>query len=138
MGASQPVYFTIDNAAPTITILIPLQQTYKTADIVLTFIINKPASYLSYSLDNQREIQITGNITLPALSDGNHSIIIYAIDELGNEGTSDKVTFTITTFPILEVTTTITVSIIILAAIYLTFKRIKTDNKTLKTSLDIK
>jgi N-acetylneuraminic acid mutarotase len=136
MGASQPVHFTIDNAAPTITILIPLEQTYNTADIVLTFIINKPASYLSYSLDDQHEIPITGNITLPALSNGKHSIIINAIDELGNAGSSNKVTFTIATFPIFKVSTAITVTIIILAAIYLIFKRIKTGNRTLKTSLD--
>jgi N-acetylneuraminic acid mutarotase len=136
MGASQPVYFTIDNAAPIITILIPLEQKYNTADIVLTFIINKPVSHLSYSLDGQHEIPITGNVTLPALANGNHSITIHAIDELGNEGSSNKVTFTIAPLPIFEVTTTITVTIIILASIYLIFKRVKTDNKPLETVLD--
>jgi N-acetylneuraminic acid mutarotase len=131
MGASQPVYFTIDNAAPTITILIPLEQTYNTADVVLTFIINKPVSYLSYSLDDHHEIPITGNVTLPALSNGEHSIIVYAIDKLGNEGSSDKITFTIASFPILEVTTVITIVIIILALIYLIFKRVKISNNSI-------
>jgi N-acetylneuraminic acid mutarotase len=130
MGASQPVHFTIDNAAPIITILIPLEQTYKTADLVLTFTVNKPVSYLSYNLDNHLEIPITGNITLPALSKGEHTIIVHAFDELGNEGSSDKATFTIAPFPILEVTTVITASIIILATIYLIFIRVKTNNST--------
>lgn len=133
MGASQPVHFTIDNAAPIITILIPLEQTYNTADIVLTFVVNKPVSYLAYNLDGQIEIPITGNATLPALSKGNHSIIVHAIDELGNEGSSKEVTFTIATFPIFEVTTLITSIIIIIASIYLIIlKKVKKDNKKIE------
>jgi len=126
MGASEPVYFTIDNAAPIITILIPLTQTYSTADIVLTFVVNKPVSYLSYSLDGKRATPITGNVTLPALSDGDHTIIVHAVDELGNEGSSNEVTFVVSTFPIFEVSTIVTVAIIILAAMYLVIvKRVK-------------
>ena len=128
MGASQPVHFTIDNAAPTITILMPLEQTYKTADIVLTFVINKPATYLSYNLDGQLETPITGNTTLPALSNGKHSIIVHAIDEAGNTGSSDEIQFTISTFPIFKVITAIMLTIIILAATYIVFKRVKTTN----------
>jgi hypothetical protein len=127
MGASQPVHFTIDNAAPIITILIPLEQTYNTADIVLTFVVNKPVTYLSYNLDSKLEIPITGNTTLPALPNGNHSIIIHAIDELGNKGSSSKVTFTIATFPIFELTTAAIAIIIILASTYIIIvKRVKT------------
>ena len=137
IGASQEVYFTIDNAAPIITILIPLEQTYNTADIVLTFVVNKPVSDLSYVLDGQLEMSITGNVTLPVLSNGNHSIIVHAVDELGNEGSSKEVIFTIAPFPIFEVTTVVTLTIIILSSIYLIIKRVKTKNTTLKTSLTV-
>ncbi|MDR2707925.1 MAG: hypothetical protein LBB87_04190 [Nitrososphaerota archaeon] len=132
-GASQTVQFTIDNAAPIITILIPLEQTYSTADIVLTFIVNKPTTYLSYNLDGKLEMPITGNATLPALSNGNHSIIVHAVDELGNEGSSIEVTFTISTFPIFELTTAAIATIIILAATYIIIvKRIKTAHNNAK------
>ncbi|MCL1978009.1 MAG: hypothetical protein FWG55_07930 [Candidatus Bathyarchaeota archaeon] len=132
IGASQPIYFTIDNAAPNITILMPRKQTYNTADIILTFVLDKPVTDLTYSLDGQPKIPITGNITLPALPNGNHLIIVHAVDDLGNAGSSEEISFTISTFPTFWVATAIASSIIILASGYLVIKHTKTDNKTPK------
>ncbi|XHH09962.1 MAG: kelch repeat-containing protein [Candidatus Bathyarchaeia archaeon] len=129
-GASQPVRFTIDNTAPNITVLTPLQQTYDTADVPLTFLLDEPATELSYSLDGQQEISIIGNITLPALPDGTHRIIVYAVDELGNSGSSVEVVFTITTFPIFWVATIIATTTILLSSGYLFFKRIKPEKNS--------
>ena len=42
---------------------------------------------------------ITGNKTLPELSDGSHSLIIYAKDTVGNTGASEVIYFTIETEP---------------------------------------
>jgi N-acetylneuraminic acid mutarotase len=126
MGASQTVYFTIDNASPNITILMPNEQTYNEADIVLTFVLDKPVAYLAYILDGQPETPITGNITLQALPNGEHTISIYAIDELGNAGLSDEISFTISTVPIFWIAATIALTIIILSAGYLLIKHIKT------------
>jgi len=124
IGASQKVYFTIDNAAPSIIILSPISQTYNSVDIILTLVTDKPA-LLSYSLDEQPAVPLTGNITLPALSDGSHTITVYAIDELGNLGSSDKLTFTISTFPTFWVVTAIVLSIILSASGYLIISKRK-------------
>ncbi len=132
MGASQPVYFTIDNTAPNITVLMPLEETYSSADVPLTFVLDEPATQLTYSLDGQSSTSITGNITLPALPDGSHSIIVYAVDKLGNSGSSSEVSFVIATFPTFWVATAIASSIIILASGYLFIKRSKSIRKKLK------
>ncbi|MCL2134728.1 MAG: hypothetical protein FWH37_04130 [Candidatus Bathyarchaeota archaeon] len=129
MGVSQKVYFTVDNAVPVITVLSPLKQTYNTADIILMFEVDKPVTYLGYCLDDQSEVVITGNITLPALFDGDHKIVVYATDELGNSGVSDEIFFTISTFPVFWVATVIVLSIIFIASGYIVFKYKKIDAK---------
>jgi len=122
VGISKTVYFTIDNAVPNINIITPLNQTYSTTDIALTVTIDK-AAHLSYSIDGQPIVPITGNITLPALSNGSHVIIVYATDELGNSGVSDAVFFNISTFPTFWVAITLILVIILLTSIYLMIKR---------------
>ena len=100
-------------------------QSYGSSDIQLTFTLGEAASILSYSLDGQNPIVILGNLTLPAISDGSHHIIIYATDELGNSGASETVFFLITSFPTLLVVMTIVITIILLASGYLVVKRKK-------------
>jgi len=128
IGVSKTVYFTIDQAVPTITVITPIQQAYNTADIILTIIVDKPVTQLSYSLNDQPEVTITGNITLPALPDGNHVIIVHAIDELGNLGTSDEIAFTVSTFPTFWVATAIVLIIILLTSGFLVIKHKKISN----------
>ncbi|MDR0461302.1 MAG: hypothetical protein LBH62_07770 [Nitrososphaerota archaeon] len=127
IGVSKTIYFTIDNTVPIITIINPLHQAYSTADIALTFIIDKPVTQISYSLNGQNNVPITGNITIPALPDGDHVITVYATDELGNLGTSDEITFTIATFPISKVAITILVIMILITSGYLAIKHKKTN-----------
>ena len=129
MGVSQTVYFSIDNTAPVITLMSPQAQTYSVADVPLAFIINEQVKEISYSLDGQAAISITGNTTLPALPDGNHNVTIYATDELGNSGASVEISFTISTFPTFWVATIISSATILLASGYLFFKRIKPEGK---------
>ena len=138
MGVSPKVYFTIDTTAPNITVLTPLEQTYSTADIPLTLILDEPATQLSYSLDGQYNVSITGNITLPALPDGNHHLTVYAVDALGNFGSSVEVGFSITTFPTFWVATAIASSIIILSSGYLFIKKVKSGEKIIKLAKNSK
>jgi N-acetylneuraminic acid mutarotase len=133
MGVSPKVYFTIDTIAPNITVLMPLEQNYNTADIPLTLILDEPATQLSYSIDGQPTVSITGNITLPALPDGNHHLTVYAVDALGNSGSSVEVEFSISTFPTFWVATAIASSIIILSSGYLFIKKVKSGEKIIKT-----
>jgi N-acetylneuraminic acid mutarotase len=128
IGVSKTIYFTIDNAVPIITIITPLPQTYSTTDIILTFVIDKQVTQISYSLNGQPDVHITGNTTLPALPDGSHIIVVHATDELGNSGTSDEISFTISTFPIFWVAIAIVIVIILLTSLYLVIKHKKTSH----------
>ena len=85
----------VDTTPPAITILSPENKTYTTTSIPLTFTVNETASWMGYSLDGGLNITITGNTTLTELSDGVHSLAIYANDTAGNMGASDTVYFTI-------------------------------------------
>ena len=84
-----------DVTPPTINILSPLNKTYVTSFVDLTFTIDETTSWIGYSLDNQQALTIVGNITLTDLSEGTHHVIIYANDTSGNMGSSSRVYFTI-------------------------------------------
>ena len=63
-----------------------------------SFIVNRPLNGivdLKYSLDGQTATPLTGNTTLSSLSDGAHSLTVYATDKQGNGGTAQTATFTI-------------------------------------------
>jgi hypothetical protein len=75
-----------------ITLISPQNTTYSTNSIPLTFITNRPSSWIGYSLDNKPNVTITGNTTL-TLAEGTHAIIIYVQDSLGT--TYSKVYFTV-------------------------------------------
>lgn len=84
----------IDTYPPYAHILVPENKTYETPNIALSFILTE-SSIVSYSLDNGANTTISGNTTLAGLSEGAHSIVIYANDTAGNMETSDIVYFTI-------------------------------------------
>jgi nitrous oxidase accessory protein NosD len=87
--------FTIDTTSPDILVLSPENKTYDTADIPLNFTVNELVSQITYSLDGQENVAIDGNATLTELSDGSHSLIVYATDTVGNTGASETVHFSI-------------------------------------------
>lgn len=88
----------VDNNPPTMSIISPQNTTYSTNSIPLTFTINEPASWCSYSLDGNANITLPGcaNKILTGLTNGQHNIIVYANDTVGNMGSSSKVYFTVT------------------------------------------
>jgi len=114
-GASDLVQFTIsippvDTTPPIIVITSPESTTYEVSDVPLDFTVNEVTSWIGYSLDGQDNVTITGNIVLSGLSEGSHSIVVFATDSAGNTGASDLVQFAIsippvdTTPPIIVVT----------------------------------
>lgn len=125
MGYSNIVYFSIDTIPPVIKILSPQNQTYGSTDTELTFTINEKAKDLSYSLDDQANITIIGNVTLPALTDGSHRLTIYATDEVGNADAT-TVYFSISSFPFVTVVAAVVIVIIVSASGYLFYKSRKT------------
>ncbi len=88
-----------DTTPPTISIVSPENKTYRAKDVPLTFTVSESASWIGYSLDDQMIVTITGNTTLSELSDGTHSLVVYANDTAGNIGYSNSVYFVIETQP---------------------------------------
>ncbi len=78
---------------PAVTIISPQNQTYNTSSVSLTLTADTSASWLSYSLDGKDNITINGNTTLSGLSNGGHSITVYAKDSFGNIAVSEAVFF---------------------------------------------
>lgn len=103
---SSSVSFTIDTTAPEVTVLSPQNKIYDTADVQLNFTANESVSRVSYVLDGQENVTISGNMTLPKLSNGAHSVTVYAWDAAGNVGAAEAVYFTVDVpepFPVVPV-----------------------------------
>ena len=87
--------FTTENEPATITLLSPENRTYIVADVPLEFSLNGTVTGIKYELDGQENVSIVGNITLVDLTNGQHRIILFGEDRLGNEVMSDIVYFTV-------------------------------------------
>jgi N-acetylneuraminic acid mutarotase len=87
-----------DGTPPQITIVSPENKTYYTTDLPLNFSVNEPVSWVSYKLDNETEVKISGNITITGLSFGSHSLTFYASDYADNK-VSQTIYFTIAEEP---------------------------------------
>ena len=90
--------FYVDLPTPTNPPAINLSLAYRTYDkpvVPLVFNVNDSTSWLGYSLDNQLNETISGNVTLTDLTEGNHSLVVYANDTFGNMGKSDTAYFAV-------------------------------------------
>ena len=95
INSSSTVFFTIDTISPTISILSLENKTYDTSDVPLSYVVDESASQISYVLDGQENVTISGNTTLTGLSDGTHNVTVYATDMAGNVGSTETVIFTV-------------------------------------------
>jgi Kelch motif len=122
---SQVKFF--DDIAPRITITSPENRTYNENSVLLNFTINEPVDRILYSLDDNQNATISGNITLSGLPNGVHYLVVYANDSSGNAGASETVTFTIAKqdpFPTIPVLIII-VAVIVVAGALLYRKRVR-------------
>jgi len=135
MGSSNIVFFSVNSLPPAIDMVTPQNQTYGSTDIQLTFILGQNATRLSYSLDGGTNQTIEGNVTLPALSNGSHSITVYVT---GIYGLSNSVTvyFNVAPFPTLTVVGIAASVVIVVASGYLLLPR-KKPVKTTKRKLPV-
>ncbi len=95
---SGTVYFSIDRSPPQITILSPASKIYTTPNatettIPLDFSTDEIVSQITYKLDNQSDIGLSGNTTLTDLSLGSHNLTLSALDLAGNVGVSETINF---------------------------------------------
>jgi len=98
------VLFGVDTSPLTLSLLTPLNDTYKPTQLQLNLSFSEPISWTGYSLDGQGNSTFRGNVTLPKLASGLHSLTIYANDTLGNFVAPQTVTFSVAkseTFPTL-------------------------------------
>jgi len=85
-----------DIVSPTVIIDSPTNQTYTTDYVILAFTVDENISWMGYSLDWQDNVSITETATtLTGLTDGSHSLIVYAKDDSENVGTSETIFFTV-------------------------------------------
>jgi hypothetical protein len=84
-----------DNTSPEITVISPVNQTYDKSNVPLIFNVNEPLNWTGYSLDGKENVTITVNVTLSDLSNGLHSVTVYANDTSGNMGISETRSFVV-------------------------------------------
>jgi nitrous oxidase accessory protein len=110
---------------PLLTFLAPEHQQYSEDKIALIFTVNKQVTSLSYSVDWMENISTIGNTTIGNMTNGLHSVTLYANDTYGNTF-SQTVTFTIEkpeVFPIVPVAVASGASIAAVAAGVLLYVR---------------
>jgi len=80
---------------PEIVIQSPENRTYTSGNVSLTFSVDKPVTWMGFSLDGQAQTTLTENTTLYNLPDGPHNVTVYAKDEFENMGVSETIHFNI-------------------------------------------
>ncbi|MBN1357149.1 hypothetical protein JW988_00100 [Candidatus Bathyarchaeota archaeon] len=104
--------FIFDTIPPKVSILSLENKTYSADNVPLDFITNEGISQSTYSLDGQENVTINANTTLTGLSEGDHTVTVYATDKAGNTGASETIYFRIDFFP-----TTLVIASVVTAAI---------------------
>jgi hypothetical protein len=95
VNGSVETSFRVWYTSPKISVISPQSKTYGGSDVPLTFEIDRPAVCI-FSLDGADNSSLTGNTTLTELSEGPHSLVVYAADAAGNTGKSEDVFFEVT------------------------------------------
>ncbi len=89
------VYFRIDLVPQNIYVLAPENSSFLPADVPLQFSVDGSPSWVGYSLNGQENVTVSGNMTFPELSVGQHTLTLYANDEVGNPATSQTISFSV-------------------------------------------
>ncbi|HLN89076.1 MAG TPA: kelch repeat-containing protein, partial [Candidatus Binatia bacterium] len=82
---------------PVVQITSPENKTY--SSVSLAFAVNRGTQWMGYSLDAEANVTINAETQLFNLSQGAHSILIYANDSVGNMGFSNIVFFSVDKLP---------------------------------------
>jgi N-acetylneuraminic acid mutarotase len=111
---------------PIIAVTSPTNLNFTSTEVSLNFTVNKPVTWLGYALDGEANVTFSGNLTLRKLSDGLHTVVIYANDSFGNMGASQIINFTIAreNLPIvIAIAVSGTMAAIIMAGLLFHFKK---------------
>ena len=105
---SDSIEFAVNTAAPKIQLIStnPTKlETYNGTSVPLVFSVNEVTSWMGYSVDNNKLVTVSGNVTLTGLSEGLHSLVVYANDTWGSMGKSSAAYFK-TVLPEIQPTST--------------------------------
>jgi parallel beta-helix repeat protein len=108
----------------TVSIISPESKTYTVSDVPLAFTVNENTSLLAYSLDGRANVTITGNVTLSGVSNGTHTLVLYARNSFGDTSASGVVYFTVSVvgsglFPFLVASAVAVVVVLAVVLVYL-------------------
>jgi len=84
---------------PTLQVLAPENRTYANNNVSMILSVNKPTSWIGYSLDDQVNVTVSGDTVLTGLSEGQHRLHVYANDTFGNTASSSPIQFSVDTLP---------------------------------------
>ncbi|MGB9134628.1 MAG: CARDB domain-containing protein [Candidatus Bathyarchaeia archaeon] len=87
MGSMQFRIDPPDLLPPIVSLLSPRNVTYGSSSVPLVFTVDERLFWAGYSLNNQENVTIEGNLTL-SLVNGLYSLVVYASDASGNVGFS--------------------------------------------------
>jgi hypothetical protein len=87
---SNVVYFSVGLPSPPVVAVSSPEQfgTYNSSSVPLSFGVDKPVSWLGYSLDGGDNVTVSGNATLSGLGGGEHVVVVYARDAYGQTRSS--------------------------------------------------
>jgi len=112
----------MDTLPPLFSVLDLGNKTFTEPEIALSFTANETASKITYSLDKQANVTITGNTTITELADGMHNLTVYVMDEAGNTG-FQTVYFSVTLFPTALVLASAFIVVAVSIGLYVYFKK---------------
>jgi hypothetical protein len=84
---------------PELRVLSPENVTYTSGSVGLVLSVNRPTTWIGYSLDGRVNETVKGDGVLSGLSDGQHRLIVYVNDTFGNLVSSGAVYFSVDTLP---------------------------------------
>jgi len=84
---------------PELHVLSPENTTYTNNNVSLVLSVNKPTTWIGYSLDGQTNVTVTGDAVLTGVPEGQHSMIVYVNDTFGNVVSSGAIYFSVDTRP---------------------------------------
>jgi hypothetical protein len=96
INSTSSVFFTVDTTSPSLVLVTPINKTYSTLDVPLSFIVSDliDLDQCWYVLDSNPAVFGCNNRTLESLSQETHLLYLYANDSVNNTN-STNVTFSV-------------------------------------------
>jgi N-acetylneuraminic acid mutarotase len=82
---------------PNLQVLSPENKTYTSNNLTLVLSVNRPTTWIGYSLDDKANVTTTGDTELNELAEGEHTLTVYVNDTFGNQVSSTPVQFSVDT-----------------------------------------